>query len=336
MAHLNPNLTSLRLDLCGRIDDTVMKIWCASLPALKRLELFGPFLVRVAAWQNFFESHPQLEGFLITQSPRFDLDCLTSLVTHCRGLKDLRLREIGKMEDVFADEIKSLQGTLQSLDLSEPGESLSEEVLLDMISVIAPTLTHLDLSNHDLIADRFLRKGLKPHLRVLVSLSLRHTPKLTDDGVAEFFETWASATDGGADAEPHDPNPPLVSLDLSRNHNLSSAALSAILAHSGPTLQNLNINGWKAASEESLNEIGQCARELRTLDVGFCREVDDFVMKGVIENCEKITEVKCWGCSRVTQECPRKVRVVPFALRTLLTDERILQKNVMIFGVESH
>src|ERR1700722_12486010 len=97
LAFLNPNLTNLRLDFCGRIDDAVFQKWCTSLPSLKRLELLGPFLVRVPAWKSFFQSHPYLEGFLITQSPRFDLECVGSLVKNCRALKELRLREITKM-----------------------------------------------------------------------------------------------------------------------------------------------------------------------------------------------------------------------------------------------
>jgi DNA repair protein RAD7 len=64
----NANLTSLRLDFCGGLDDASFKVFSTSLSSLQRLELLGPFLVRTAAWQAFFESHPKLEAFLITQS----------------------------------------------------------------------------------------------------------------------------------------------------------------------------------------------------------------------------------------------------------------------------
>jgi DNA repair protein RAD7 len=303
LARLNPNLTHLRLDFCGHIDDSVMKVWCPSLPSLKRLELFGPYLVRTPAWKSFFESHPQLEGFLITQSPRFDLECMESLVSNCPHLKELRLREIGKMEEAFLDHLKTLTG-LSSLDLSEPGTSLSEEGLAELMINLSRTLTTLDLSNHDSITDWFLDAGIKPHTRALSSLSLRLVPHLTDKGVAAFFNTWAS------DHTNPVANPPLVSLDLSRNQDLSSAALSALLSHSGSALHKLNINGWKSTSADALNEIAQRARDLHTLDVGFCREVDDFVLKAVIDQCEKIKEIKCWGCNRVTERCPRKVRQV--------------------------
>lgn len=41
------------------------------------------------------------------------------------------------------------------------------------------------------------------------------------------------------------------------------------------------------------------ARELRTLDVGWCRAMDNFVMKKVLEGCRALVEIKVWGCDRV-------------------------------------
>ncbi|KAI9462529.1 hypothetical protein F5148DRAFT_220911 [Russula earlei] len=79
LALLNPNLTSLRIDFCGHLDDAVLNAWSTSLPSITRLELLGPFLVRVPAWVSFFKSHPQLEALLLNQSPRFDLECMSAL-----------------------------------------------------------------------------------------------------------------------------------------------------------------------------------------------------------------------------------------------------------------
>jgi len=214
------------------------------------------------------------------------------------------------MEDGFLDHLKQLKSGLKVLDLSDPGSSLSEEALIELMGVVGPTLTHLDLSKHDLITDTFLEEGLKPHLRVLTSLTLSNIPEVTDTGVAEFFNSWREAS------ETAKPNPPLTSLDLSRNDVLSSDSLCAILTHSGPTLQRLNINGWKSTSEIALNKVAKLAKVLRCLDVGWCREVDDFVIKGLADGCERIQEVKVWGCNRVTDKCPRK-------------------RGVNIYGVES-
>ncbi|KAI0365137.1 RNI-like protein [Pilatotrama ljubarskyi] len=295
LASLNPNLRDLRLDFCGRMDDTVMSAWGASLPQLKRVELLGPFLVRAPAWQTFFQAHPGLEGFLITQSPRFDVECMRMLVQNCPNLHELRLKEVGKLSDEFLEQIKPLGGQLTYLDLSYPGtaDALSESALIDLLAHVGSSLEHLDLSGNTNVTDAVLFRGIKPHARALKSLALANTPELTDAGVAEFFETY----DGAAR---------LATLDLSRNHELADAALGALLAHSGAELTELNINGWKAVSEDALKGIPRHAPALRRLDVGFCREVHNFFVKEVLERCPDVREVKVWGCQRINEHCPRK------------------------------
>ncbi|KDR82125.1 hypothetical protein GALMADRAFT_58846 [Galerina marginata CBS 339.88] len=313
LAYHNTNLVSLRLDFCGRLDDASFMVFSTSLPALERLELLGPFLVRPAAWQEFFKSHPKLEAFLITQSPRFDEACIKSLVKSCPGVKELRLKEIGKMNDTFVNQIKTLKKGLRYLDLSDPTNSCGETAIIGLIRAIGRTLTYLNLSKHDSLTDKFLDKGVLPHTKVLESLVLSHLPELTDHGVSKFFESWT--------------NPALISLDLSRNEVLKSEALESALKHSGSKLEELNINGCMEIGEDSLKMIASDAVEVKKLDVGFCRAVDDFVIQTWLEGvpkrktrtggCRQLEEVKVWGCNRVSSSCPRK-------------------KGVIILGVESH
>ncbi|TEB16422.1 hypothetical protein FA13DRAFT_1747165 [Coprinellus micaceus] len=218
-----------------------------------RIELLGPFLVRAPAWKLFFQAHRNLEGFLIHQSPRFDLDCVQTLISSCPGLKELRLREVGKMSDEFLNEIASLGPN---------------------------SLAYLDLG--------FLDEGLAGHTGNLEFLGISHLPELTDKDVTAFFSEWE--------------NTPLVGLDASRNSDLAGESLTAIMKHSGLTLETLNINGWK-------DGIGRKGKELRQLDVGFCRNINDFVVKDwgrAKGGCKNLKELKVWGCNRVTSACPRK------------------------------
>ena len=314
MAHLNPNLRSLRLDFCGQMDDNTMKVFSSSLPHLERIELLGPFLVRSPAWQDFFKSHPNLTGFLITQSPRFDLDATKALVEHCPNLQELRLKEVGKMSDEIVEELENFgakQG-LWRLDLSDPSNSCSEEALSKLVNAVSQSLTHLDLSGHDLLAEEFFTTALL-NLDTLEHLALARISELTDEVVSEFFNSW--------------PNAPLHTIDLSRNPSLSSASLEAIVKHSGSNLQELNINGWKDVSEEALRLVASGAPVLRKADVGWCRSFDDFVLKawldgeetvegtGVLEGgCQKLSELKVWGCNRVTASCPRRVSESIFSI----------------------
>ncbi|KAK0453698.1 RNI-like protein [Armillaria borealis] len=309
LAHLNPNLTTLRLDFCGLLSDEVMSVWSTSLPNLVSLQLLGPFLVRPSSWINFFESHPQLECFKITQSPRFDVKCVETLITTSqKTLHTLGLKEVGKMSDEFLNCIKLLEGQLTYLDISEPSESCSEAAIIEMLSTVASTLTHLDLSNHTEVSDKVLRLGLQPYSKAITSLGLKDLPELTDTGVADFFNSWTD-------------NPPLTFLDISRIHLLTKDALLAILAHSGSCLQELNINGWRDIDNESLEEIGKQARDLKKVDLGFCRGVDDFTVKSIIDGSKGgLQEVKVWGCNRVEGKWTVSGK----------------QRHIRVYGIESH
>lgn len=331
LSALNPNLVNLRLDYCGRISNEVLNAWSVSLPNLKRLELLGPFLVHSSAWQTFFESHSGLESFLITQSPRFDEECMQSLVQNCTGLRELRLKEIGKMCDEFLVHIGTLGQQLTYLDLSSPGlpDALSTEALVDLMAAAGTNLIHLDLSGNVQLSDGFLYQGLKPHARQLHTLILSGVHDVTDAGVAEFFDTWEAA------AQPSPPNPPLVQIDFSRCPHLSGLALAALLKHSGPALEDLNVNGWKATPQDILASIAEKAPRLKRLDIGWCREADDWVLKGIMTRCERIEEVKVWGCQRITEMCPRKVCHTRVTTYVHIMPHHWSQRGIALQGAEA-
>ncbi|KAI0303311.1 RNI-like protein [Multifurca ochricompacta] len=293
LALLNPNLTSLRIDFCGHLNNAVLDSWSTSLPALTRVELLGPFLVRVPAWISFFRSHPGLKGFLLHQSPRFDLECMSALVTHCSRITELRLKEIGKLDDTFLPHISSLK-YLEQLDLSSPGASCSDDSVISVLKERGAQLTHLDLSCHNELGDDFLKRGILAYTPHLVSLKLDNLPSLTDEGVAAFFHAWTPSV--------------LSTLSIARAHDVGSHALPALLDCAWSTLSTLNINAWRDTTVESLVNIAK-AQELRTLDIGWNRAVDNFVIKAILDGCPKLEEIKCWGCNRVTAECPRKLNV---------------------------
>lgn len=238
-----------------------------------------------------------MQGFLITQSPRFDLACLEALAKNASGhLRELRLKEVGQVGDDFLEVIKKFEN-LESLDLGDPSHSVSEEATIDLLSHIGPTLKHLDLSGHRELSDRVLSEGVRVHTGNLEGLTLRGLGEgLTDEGVAAFFDTWST-------------NPPLQTLDLSRNSALSTRSLQALLNHSSPGLRGLNINGWSSTSEEALKQLGKKAKALEKVDVGWCRNVDNWVVKDVADGCEGLKEMKVWGCNRLTVDCPKKVRI---------------------------
>ena len=321
LASLNPNLQGLRLDLCGRITCAVVEHFATNLTSLTRIELAGPFLVRPPAWQALFiATAGRLQGFLITQSPRFDLECLQSLLKHSgETLTELRLAETGQLKD---DWVETLVGftKLTSLDLSYSANSLTDEAVMNMLSIMGSELRILDLSGHIALTDSALVNGIAPHARQLQSLTLSTLELLTDEGVAQFFQTFTS-------------NTPLRHLDLSRNHELSEKTAEQLLLHSGAALETLNLNSWKDIPGYLLLEMPKQLPCLTSIDLGFCRETDDYVVKAFLESCKELKSLKCFGCNRVTNNCPRMVR--NFEPPGRIADFHH-QRNVRIFGNEAH
>ena len=218
---------------------------------------------------------------------------MSALASSCSNITELRLKEIGKLDDAFLPYISSLR-LLEQLDLSSPSISCSEDGLIALLEKRGAQLTHLDLSNHNELGDDFLKHGLQEYAPNLVSLRLDNLPTLSDEGVAMFFRTWKPSV--------------LTTLSIARAPNVGAQALPALLDCTRSTLSTLSINSWRETTSEALEKIAS-ARELRMLDVGWNRAVDNFAIKAIMDGCPKLEEIKCWGCNRVTAECPRKVSV---------------------------
>ncbi|KAJ7879641.1 RNI-like protein [Mycena olivaceomarginata] len=164
LGHLNPNLTSLRLDFCGPLNDTVMASWNNSFPNLVSLELLGPFLVREAAWTAFLKSHPNLEAFLITKPA-----ILSRLPHHAH---------------------RQLENDPPPSRSARAVRLATDDAAIALLAAVGANLTHLDLSGHSALTDDFLAHGIDTHMHTLASLALTHLPELTDAGLAAFFGTF--------------------------------------------------------------------------------------------------------------------------------------------------
>lgn len=280
MANLCPNLESLSLHLCGQITTDTLTYWGTTLRKLRHLELFAPFLVRKPGWISFFESvGARLESFIITQSPRIDLETIEAMVRHCPNITRLRLAEVGQMSDVLLRPLARLT-ELTSLDLSSPGSPLSDDAVDELLQAVGSKLEHLNLSDTT-VSDTVLPVIAKycPKLR---SLSLNNLD-LTNKDVAAFFKHLSFMKRSG-----------LQRLDIEKGHHLHGEALRGILAHSGQTLEHLSLMGWKEVENEALRGLRACDK-LEWLNIGWCREVTDLTMKDILEGCENVKEIRVWG-----------------------------------------
>lgn len=262
LANLCPSLTSLTLNLCGQLSDDALVSFATKLPSLTRIELLGPFLVRKPAWLTFFaEIGPRLKGFLVRQSPRMDEECIETLV-RCSGdgLTELRLSEMGKMDESWLGHLANLRG-LQYLDLSYPLVPLPSEsaALAELLVSVGPGLTSLNLAGQSHLTSADLLTLLPTNLPNLTRLDLTLLDLLTDDETVAVFTAWADAGSAG-----------LESVKIGKAHLLLGPALNALFGLAGETLKELEICGWKDVDELALKSIGRNCPALTRLDVGWC------------------------------------------------------------------
>lgn len=257
--------------------------------------------------------------YLCRQSPRFDEDCLKVLLKNCPELTELRLKEVGKLHDDWLPHIAKFK-KLERLDLSDSPDSLLDGPVVKLLEKIGRKLTHLNVSSHSLLTDAVLDGIAKhcPNLRELVmdkiaDYSLKKEEDdaahqirggMTDDGVAAFFAGWTH-------------NKGLEHVSFAGCPTLQDKSLAAVIAHSGSTLRQLDISGWREATNEAIEAIGTGCPALRELDVGWCRLLSDWGIKAILDGCAHLEEVRVWGCNKLTDNVPRK-------------------KGCRVVGIESH
>jgi DNA repair protein RAD7 len=318
---LCPNLETLHLHLCGQLSTDAVAGWGTSLKHLKRLELFGPFLVRKEGWIKFFKAAgKRLQGLLVTQSPRIDLETVEALVKECPNLRELRLAEVGQLDADFAGPLSKLK-KLTLLDLSSPSTSLADDAVISILSKVGKNLTSLNLSDNSELTDAILPEIAK-HCTSLRKLYLRNLVELTDEGLGGFFASLKALGRPGLDT-----------VDLEKGHDLGDASLAALVDHSGETLEKLSILGWKDVSADTVSELARCTA-LKELDLGWCRNVTDFTIKDVLDGCDQIRLLRVWG-ELSLGPCDSFAEALGLGCNQL-TDAVPRKKGVNIIGIETH
>ena len=282
MANLCPNLERLHLQLCGQLMAASLKHWSTALKHLKRLELYAPFLVRKDGWEAFIvAAGTRLEGFLVTQSPRIDLETINILVENCPDLTELRLAEIGLLDGDCLTAISKL-GKLKLLDLSAPPHSLKDDDVISLLQSVGSNLETLNLSSNPELTDLTL-DAIAANCPNLRELHMRHQVEFTNEGVAKFFQDLKQNGHSG-----------LSVIDLEKGHDLRDEALDALLSHSGNTVEQLSVLGWRDTTSTALERLAECSA-LRELDLGWCRKLTDFTLKDILDRSQSVESIRVWG-----------------------------------------
>ncbi|CAH7688019.1 hypothetical protein BY996DRAFT_6430154 [Phakopsora pachyrhizi] len=331
-----PRLERLVLNLCGHLDGEVLLNYAQKLYGLIELDLFGAYLVRREAWLEAFkiwntprlvkirknglddyfddqegvdedeeevEIHqgPKMTKFRLKQSPRFDVDCLKALVDTCPNMVNLRLDDIGLLDDKMLDMISAAGlKNLESLSISNAGisngatgESLTDQAVIRLLKSVGQSLEVLDISQNRNLTDSVLSEGIGSCCRRLRSLSISGLKEVNTEAVSHMFREFKRAEANS-----------LESLDMSRCIRIGNEGLFEILEHSGKTLKYLNLNSVDEIREEGLQRLSKEANQMVELDVSFVRDVDDFVIKAFIEGMPKLKKLMVFGNNRISDLCP--------------------------------
>lgn len=335
-----PNLESLKLYMCGQLHNTNLMYYASQLQHLSELYLNGPFLISDATWQEFFiECGARLKKFEVRNTHRFGNDSFISLLDSAgRNLSCLKLSRLDGLNSELVYELIPHYiepNVMTELELSYPHkpELITDDLLINILSVVGESLTSLNLDGCCSLTDKFLIEGIARFCPNLSHLSLKFLDKLSDEGFAAAFKEYHNINLGG-----------LISVDLTKCINLGNDAIFELLKHSYNTLVELNLNSLYGITTEFLIQIfldnnHPYKKELRRkieesnegnpsdlddlkyyenislplltmLDVGFVRAVDDEVLHLISKCCTKLSIIEVYGDNHCTLKAKLGSKIV--------------------------
>ena len=175
---------------------------------MRSIEFRGAFLVTAEAWKDLLSAlGGRLLNFTLTDTARFDERIIQALCEECTNLKSLCLSNILTMNDNLLRNFRGLH-CLTSLELSCPGEVISDESIINLLKSSGGILKHLVLDGCQELTSRSFVDGVCRFCPRLSNLSMAklESSGLSDQGLQSGFSEW--------------PNSGLDSLSLSRCINI--------------------------------------------------------------------------------------------------------------------
>ncbi|KAF9084411.1 hypothetical protein BGX23_010563 [Mortierella sp. AD031] len=290
IAQFCPNLRSLKLKLCGRITNEVMDYYIDHLTELTSMSLIGPILIIEPTYIRLFETvGERFEKFELKGSSRLSLKSIKALCDNCPNITHLRLGDCNLMDDEWLESIAGLT-KLKSLRIRNPEpDKLTTPAVLKLIQAVGSGLEELELKGCHGLTDEVLVDGIRPSCVRVERLNLSGCEELTTEGVETLFKDW-------------NVNHGLTYLNLENCVMLKNEALMAVTAHSGGTLEVLNMSGMDEITKDALQTLTRC-ENLTELDVSWCRAMDDDIMEQLVEAAPRLAKVTVWGDHRLTECC---------------------------------
>lgn len=307
------NLKHFKARCAIQFKDEVMDYLLTRNTKLESFYLHGANLLSETKWHEFLATKgDELRGLQVYYTDlHFGDDSILELQKHCPNLERLKIENNQKLSEKGVKAIANLTSLEHlGLQLQKP---ISSESVAACILGTGNTLKTLSLKIFEQAGDDVLT-SIHKTCRSLVKLRITDSEKMTDQGFVNLFTDWE--------------NPSLHFIDLQKcrhvdaarprenadNVGLCSEGFKALMAHSGSTVQNLNVHACRHISQEAFEQVfNEHAHypELKKLEISFCEEVTDFILGCIFRACPNIKEVNVFGCMKVKDvRVPRGVILV--------------------------
>uniref|UniRef100_A0A7S0LH24 Uncharacterized protein n=1 Tax=Coccolithus braarudii TaxID=221442 RepID=A0A7S0LH24_9EUKA len=282
--HDASRLGVLHLGFCGKCLTPSNAALLERAVSLHTLHLGGCFRLSDAALASLLSLRGGgLSSLHLSANSQCTGKAVEAIATHCPQISRLALEHLEQLPSVALLPLRKL-GCLERLSLRGMC-MLGDEVLVDILTGCAASLSHLCLADCSLLTDASLLAV--PRLTASVrDLDLGGVELLTDAAVKEI----ASGL------------PDLSRLSLRLCVQLSDDAVVAVAEACKGSLSVLSLNKLPAIGELAIKALADhCSTSLTELDLSWCRGVSDQALGHLVDRCEKLETLKLWGCTQLTK-----------------------------------
>lgn len=297
-----PAVKNLKIRNAIQFKDEVMEyLLSRDKVELEGLYIHGANLISAEMWKKYLTAKGgSLQKFQIYYTDRhFDDECMTTLRTAAPELKRLKVYNNQQVGGGGIRELVHLK-KLQHLSI-HLHKHVHSDIYVEVLRSIGAGLRTLSLRMTAEL-DNTVLDAIHNNCHHLSKLRITDSEIMSDAGFARLFTGWR--------------NPGLTFVDLQKCRHvdsqkprdnpddigLCSEGFKALMAHSGKSLQRLNLHACRHISKQAFDEVFSLKKtypELKSLEISFCEEVNDYVVGSVFRSCPNLRELNVFGCMRV-------------------------------------
>lgn len=308
-----PSLQKVDLRCASQLKDEVIEYMLDHNRHIQHLQLDSANLVSDDIWRRFMEEMgPQLLTLKLSfLDSSFDDGSVKQLASNCDKLQRLKLTDCWKPGDESLKAIATMTSLEHlSLDLLE---ETSGEIVAQMVESVGSKLQTLSLKRFR-EADDLTLSAIHNTCRKLNKLRISDNVVCTDKGYKALFTGWQNPSlslidfSGAQDldyTQPDGPEDPI---------GLASEGFKALMAHSGSSIQHLNISSCRHITHAAFSNVFNADKQypaLKTMDVSLMTALDDYLVNCIFKSCPALKKLTAFSCFNVRDvRVPRNVVLI--------------------------